>query len=58
VGRIGEGNFLEFEAEGGLFILGGEYVEQEEGCVSIPLLEPVGNDDISELLVTQFPFVM
>jgi len=27
VGRVGEGDFLESEAKGGLFILGGEYVE-------------------------------
>ena len=27
VSRIGEGDFLKLEANGGLFILGGEYVE-------------------------------
>jgi len=27
VSRVGEGDFLEFEAKGGLFILSGEYVE-------------------------------
>jgi len=27
VSRVGEGGFLEFEAKGGLFILGREYME-------------------------------
>jgi len=58
VSRIGEGDFLESEAKGGLFILGGEYVKQEEGCVSTLLPEPTGDSDIFELFVMCFPVVV
>jgi len=58
VGRIGEGNLLEFEAKGGLFILGGEYVGKEEGCIGVLFPEPIGDDEVSELLVTFFPVVV
>ena len=52
VSGIGEGDLLEFEAKGGFFILSREYVKEEESCVGILLPEPVGDDDVSELLVT------
>jgi len=58
VSGIGEGNLLEFEAKGGLFILSGEYVEKEEGCVGVLFPEPIGNGGVSELLVTFFPVVV
>ena len=58
VSGIGKEGFLKFEAKGGLFILGGEYVEQEEGCVSTLLLEPIGDSDVFELFVTCFPIVV
>ena len=48
---IGEGYFLEFEVKGCLFILSGEYVEKEEGCVRILLLEPIGDCSMTELLI-------
>jgi len=58
VSRVGKGDFLESEAKGGLFILGGEYVEQEEGCVGTLLSEPTGDGDVFELFVTYFPVVV
>ena len=48
--RIGESYFLKFEVKGCLFILGGEYVEKEEGCVRVLLPEPVGDCGMTELL--------
>ena len=55
---IGEGNLLEFEAKGGLFIFSGEYVKKEEGCVGVLFPEPIGDSEVSELLVTFFPVVV
>ena len=49
--RIGESYLLKLEAEGCLFILSGEYVEKEEGCVGVLLLEPVGDCSMTELSI-------
>jgi len=46
---VGESYFLKLEVKGCLFILGGEYVEKEEGCVGVLLLEPVGDCSMTEL---------
>jgi len=58
VSGIGEGGLLKFEAKGGLFILGGEYVKQEKGCVGTLLPEPTGDSDVFELFVMCFPVVI
>jgi len=58
VNGIGEGNLLEFEAKGGLFILGGKYMKKEESCVGVLFPEPIGNGEVFELLVMFFPVVI
>ena len=58
VSGIGKGGLLEFEAKGGLFILGGEYMEQEEGGVGILFPEPTSDGGVFELFVVCFPVVI
>jgi len=49
VSGIRESYFLKFGVEGCLFILGGEYVKEEEGCVGVLLPEPIGDCGMTEL---------